>query len=300
MNFKKILAAVLSIVLLLCLAACGGKTATPAPSGGTVQTVKPDADGMIYLSMGAEIKLNYDKNGNILSVEPANEAGQELLAEAPVGTGVACNVAAADLVKAAVADTDLKVIIIKQAFGSSSPSKEFLSAIATDAEAAAGSCKVITVSVDELTAEGYLSIDTVKAIFMASIGVESAVVTVTEEQVNGIYYLSHKDGNVTSNYTVDADTGIVAYVEDEPVVDIPVEEETLAEEFIDPEANVPSADEFYVEEIPETEPVFPDDMTGNDDTIEEPTTGEETGGEEGAPSDQEEPDAVIPDDAPTA
>ena len=81
MNFKKILAAVLSIVLLLCLAACGGKTATPAPSGGTVQTVRPDADGMIYLSMGAEIKLNYEV-GTMIEIPRAALTAAEIADEA--------------------------------------------------------------------------------------------------------------------------------------------------------------------------------------------------------------------------
>ena len=297
MNYRKILAAVLSIALVLCLAACGGKTTTPTPSGGTAQTVKTDAEGMIFLSMGAEIKIDYDKEGKTMTVEPANEAAQDILAESPVGTGVACNVAVADLVKATVAasTSDLKVILIKQAFGSTSPSKEFLGAIQADAEAAAGSCKVVVVGVDELTADGYLPIDAVKAIFMANIGADSAVINVTEDLATGTYYVSHKDGDITSNYAVDADNGVVTYLEDEPTIEVLTEEETLADENVDAESNVPSADEFYMEETPDTEPVFPEDI--NDNASTEETFGDE---EMGGSDDQEEPEATIPDDAPTA
>lgn len=280
MNFRKILVALLSIAMLLSLAACGGNTTTTKPTTGTVQTFDPEADGMLYLSMGAEIKVTYDKTGNVMTAEPANEAGQEILAECPVVAGTACNTAVADLVKATVAasTSDLKVILIKQAFGSATPSKEFMSTIKTDAEAVAGSCAVIAVAVEELTGEGYLPIDAIKAIFMANIGAESAMVTVSDDLVNGIYYVSHKDGEVTSNYTVDADNGVVTYQEDEPVLEGLPEDETVADDSFDPEMDDPGATEPYMEE-PVDDPIFPEDVIEEDSDFTEPTFGDEEGGE---------------------
>lgn len=268
MNFKKVLAVLLSAALLLCLAACGGKATTTKPTGGTAQTFDPEAEGMLFLSMGAEIKVSYDKSGNVMTAEPANEAGQEILTETPVAAGTATSAAVAELVKAAVATStsELKVILIKQTYGSSSPSKEFLGTIQAEAEAVAGSCKVISVAVEELTTDGYMPIDTIKAIFMANLGADSAEITVSEELTNGIYYISHKSGDVTSTYTVDADNGIITYLEDVPVIEVMPEEETVADDSFDPEENVPGETEVNVDD-----PVSSDDIVDNGDTpIEDP------------------------------
>jgi hypothetical protein len=268
MNFKKVLAVLLSAALLLCLAACGGKATTTKPTGGTAQTFEPEAEGMLYLSMGAEIKVSYDKNGNVMTAEPANEAGQEILAETPVTAGAATSAAVAELVKAAVSasTSDLKVILIKQAYGSSSPSKEFLGTIQAEAEAVAGSCKVIPVAVEELTADGYMPIDTIKAIFMANLGKDSAEITVTEDLANGFYYVAYKNGDVIGNYTVDADNGIITYLEDTPVIEVIPEEETIADDSFDPEENIPCDTEVNVDD-----PVSSDDIVDNGDTsIEDP------------------------------
>lgn len=268
MNFKKVLAVLLSAALLLCLAACGGKATTTKPTGGTAQTFEPEAEGMLYLSMGAEIKVSYDKNGNVMTAEPANEAGQEILAETPVAAGAATSAAVAELVKAAVSasTSDLKVILIKQAYGSSSPSKEFLSTIQAEAEAVAGSCKVISVAVEELTADGYMPIDTIKAIFMANLGKDSAEITVSEDLANGFYYVAYKNDDVIGNYTVDADNGIITYLEDTPVIEVIPEEETIADDSFDPEENIPGDTEVNVDD-----PVSSDDIVDNGDTsIEDP------------------------------
>ena len=270
MNFKKVLAVLLSAALLLCLAACGGKTTPTKPTGGTAQTFEPEAEGMLYLSMGAEIKVSYDKNGNVMTAEPANEAGQEILAETPVAAGAATSAAVAELVKAAVSasNSDLKVILIKQAYGSSSPSKEFLGTIQAEAEAeaVAGSCKVISVAVEELTADGYMPIDTIKAIFMANLGKDSAEITVSEDLANGFYYVAYKNGDVIGNYTVDADNGIITYLEDTPVIEVIPEEETIADDSFDPEENIPGDTEVNVDD-----PVSSDDIVDNGDTsIEDP------------------------------
>lgn len=270
MNFKKILIAVLSIALLLSLAACGGKAPTTAPSEGSKQNFDPEAKGMLFLSMGAEIKVTYDNGGLVMSVDAANEAGQEILEKCPVNAGTACDVAVADLIKATVdaSTSDLKVIMIKQAFGSESPSDKFLEDVRVDAEAAAGSCAVLVVDVASLTAEGYLSADTVKAIFLATIGEEEANVTVSEELTNGIYFVTHKTEEATSNYTVDADTGAVTFQEEEGTVEDLPEEET-GDEYYDP-GTEPEMEEPQYEE-PMTDPVFPEDTNPVEPDITEAT-----------------------------
>lgn len=286
MTFKKIIVALLSIALLLCLVACGKeeapKTTDPAATNGEgpaattpntpVQAVDPDATGMLYLSMDAEVMLTYDEGGLVKAAEAANEAGQELLAKCAIAEGAACDTAVAELVKAAVdaSTSDLKVVLIKQAYGSVSPSDKFLEDVRVDAEAAAAGCGVVVVDVASLTESGYLPVATVEQIFKLTVGDENAKITVSEELVNGIYYVAYEDGEVTKNYTVDADTGRISYEEDEPVIDI---EDTVATEPFDAGTETePETEPYLEEEI--TEPVFPDDTMPVEPEVTDPKTEE--------------------------
>ena len=284
MTFKKIIAVLLSIALLLCMAACSKveeapKTNEEAPATtaprATPQVADPNATGMLYLSMDAEIMINYNEDGTVEAAVPANEAGQEILEKTPVAEGTACDAAIAELVKTTVdaSTSDLKVVLIKQAFGSVSPTDKFLEDIRTEAETAAAGCTVLVVDVASLTEDGYLAADAIEAIFKATVGDENAKITVVEELINGIYYVSHEDGEVTSNYTVDADTGRITYQEDEPVLDL---EETEPTEPFDAGAEVET--EPYFEEIitepvgpEETDPIEPEVEDFVEETIEETT-----------------------------
>lgn len=269
MTFKKILAAVLSIALLLCLVACGKEEAPKTDNAGstapnsattpkaTAHVSDPDTTGMLYLSMDAEIMITYDEGALVKAVEPANEAGQEVLEKSPIAEGTACDAAVAELVKATAdaSTSDLKVVLIKQAFGSQSPSDSFLEDIRADAETAAAGRYVLVVEAAALTESGYLPTEAVETIFKKTVGDDNAKFTVADELVNGVYYVTYEDGELTRNYTVDADTGRVTYQEDEPTLDI---EDTEATEPFDAGAELePETEPFFEDQI--TEPVFPDD-----------------------------------------
>lgn len=270
MNVKKILVALLSIALLLGLVACG-ETAKPVETSGNtpVADFDPEAKGMLYLSMDAEVKVTYDAEGLVLSVEAANELGTELLTDCPVGVGTPCDVAVADLVKAYMetATAEQKVVLIKQAFGSESPSAKFLEDVRVDAEAVAEGRTVVVAAVESLTAEGYLNLDTVKEIFQAAMGAEVKF-TVAESVVNGTYAISI-EGEVTKNYSVNADTGRINFEEDEPIIEtVPVE---TGMEYYEPEAETePATDPFS--DVPFTDPIFEDDITPPEENFTEEFT----------------------------
>lgn len=258
MRFKRILAVLLGVAMLVCFAGCNNEPNAPDTNDIGVATQNPqvpDTAGMLLLSMNAEVKIYYDAGGLVMHVEAANELGQELLAACNIPKRVTCNTAVSTLVSAALknAMSSGNALLIKQALGSASPSAKFLEDILLNAEAAAPNIAVVLAEAASLSAEGYLAPDTVKTVFLKSTGLEEAAIKMDETITDGLYYISLTRDGITEEYTVDADTGSMTRMESEPVIEVDTTE------------GFPEG--YYEPALDETEPVW------EDPALDEPSPG---------------------------
>lgn len=217
---KKILALVLSLVLVLGLfAGCGGdildgivgggssnssngstdKNSTPSPTGtpnGMEGTSNANITGMLVLNLNAAVNISYDANGNVVEISGADENGEILATEYEGYSGKPCS----DVVCELIANSKLSGhlteevnhVAIKQAVGSTSPAENFLEAIKLDAEAAlaeAGStAKLIVLSTDNLDADGWINLESAKALALAYLAIDSFdLLEGTDSPIDGLY-----------------------------------------------------------------------------------------------------------------
>lgn len=248
---KKLLAALLSAVLLLCaLAGCSSEPASQTDPAGETQSISdPIPVGMLVLSTEASLKISYDADGMVLDVVGMNDHGIVLADSYTNYLGKSC----ADVVKeliAAAADaghlrTSVKNIVIKLAVGSSQPGSHFLDTLETEAKTAAeavGSAAAVTViDTTMLDENGYINLDTAKALLMNQLGVTALDAYYGSDAPTGDCYICtvEVDG-VESSYSIDAVTGLIAdATEEELMGDSEYIEET---EYYDP-----SSEEIYEE-----------------------------------------------------
>lgn len=239
---KKILALVLSLVLVLGLfAGCGGeildgitgggssnssnsadKNSTTAPTGahnGIEGTTSANITGMLVLNVNAAVNISYDANGNVVEISGADENGEILATEYEGYNGKPCSDVVCELIAnsklAGHMTEEVSYISIKQAVGSTSPTENFLEAIKLDAEAAlaeAGStARLIVLSTDNLDADGWIDLESAKALAMAYLAIDSFdLLEGTDSPIDGLYSFRITSGSyLDEKVLVDALTGSV-------------------------------------------------------------------------------------------
>ena len=151
--------------------------------------------------------------------------------------------------------------------GSAMPGSHFLETIATEAEAAAqevGSSAVVTL-IDEtgLDEDGYINLDTAKALLANQLGVETLDAYYGSDTPTGDSYICTVEaGGIESSHSIDAITGLIAdATEEELLGDVDGYEET---EYYDYEQEF-FEEEFY-DELIEEEPVSDETVTTPEST----------------------------------
>ena len=243
---KKWICTLLCMTLLLGLAACSQPA---SQQQGTTSAVKePAVFGMLTLNMNAVINISYDKDGLVLSVTPENQIAEEFTANLSASLGASCSKIVCDLVTAISQSTyaqDQNVILLKQANASQSPSETFLEDIALDAQKAAGSRTLVAAAVDTLTDEGYLSLETAKELLAKQLGIETAALAGDPIAQDGYYWLSVTEGDMTNEYSVDADLGAIEMLPSLPDAGDMAEG---GDEFYDPAMDTTAEDTSFWEE----------------------------------------------------
>lgn len=279
-TLKKLLAILAVAAMLVCvLAGCGDQTAPQqtAPATGE-QTQNNAADtnpnGMLVLSTEASVKITYDADGMVLAVEGINDYGIILADEYTDYEGKSCADAVKELLVASVnsgnLSPDVKNVVIKLAVGSTQPGTNFLETIGTAAQdtltAEGSSAKVTLIDVADLDEEGYISLDTAKALLMNQLGVEKLDAYYgSETPSNGAYVCTVDVGGVESAYSIDAVTGLIGEATEEDLMNDPeatepseeyeynyeeeiIYEETQGENYTEPTVTDPVVTEPVVEE----------------------------------------------------
>lgn len=189
---KKILAILLSMVLVLGMfAGCGKNEAggaaggaaagnndsdNNAATGGNSQVSAGDNTyGMLVLNVNAAMNISYDSEGLVVNLEGINENGNILAAEyedylsKPVAEVISDMIANSSL--SGFMTQDVNYIMVKQAHGSKIPSDDFMTVIATEAEAALTAAevqaKVVTLTLEDLDEQGYIGLEAAKKLMLA-------------------------------------------------------------------------------------------------------------------------------------
>ena len=259
---RKRIAALLCIALLMGLCACS-QPAGQAGSNNDDTPNSPQAFGMLTLNMNAIVNVSYDEEGFVFSVSSGNEMGNEITESLTATSGLSCTKLVCDLIHA-IADTpyatEQNTILLKQEMGSQIPSDNFLENIRLEAEKIAGDRSVILVTADQLTEDGYLSLDSAKELLMKQLKVDADAISGASIMQDGLYSLSVTRSDTTTHYTLEAGSGVIEEQTDEPDMDsLPedsamdaVENET---EYSDPigdiEPEVPDGEEAAGDETPE-------------------------------------------------
>lgn len=229
-TLKKLLAVLVGAALLVCaLAGCNSNTAQQTdPANQQISDTIPV--GMVVLSTEAAVKISYDADGMVLEVSGMNDHGIVLADTYTDYLGKSCATVVKELVLAASAAGNLsdavKNIVIKQAVGSALPGSHFLETLATEAETAAteaGSSATVTL-IDEtgLDEDGYINLDTVKALLLNQLGGETYDEFYGASTPRDDHYLFTVVVNgIESSHTVDAVTGLIAEATDEDLLGDP-------------------------------------------------------------------------------
>ena len=275
---KKILALVLSLVLVLGLfAGCGedlldgivgggsnsstDKNSTPTPTGGSngnEEVANANIVGMLVVNANAAVNVSYDNKGNVLEVSGANENGDILASEYTNYADKPCSEVVCDLIAnsslSGYLTTEVNHVVIKQAVGSASPAENFLETIKLDAEAAlaeAGStAKLLVLSTANLDEDGWIDLESAKALALAFLSIESFdLLEGTDAPIDGCYSFRITSGSyLDETVVVDGITGDVYQGE--------LDDVEYNDEWLDEELPTDPIEDTNAEET-ETDPTVP-------------------------------------------
>ena len=276
---KKILALVLSLVLVLGLfAGCGedildgitgGNNAANSNStnkgnfsdstignGGGDEVSSPNVIGMLVLNVNGAVNISYNSAGNVVNMEGANDNGSVLSNEYENYLDKPCSEVICNLIanskQAGFLTEEVNHIVIKQAKGSTSPAENFLEALKVDAEVAladAGSAaKLVVLSTDNLDEQGWINLESAKALALAYLVTDTFdLFEGSEAPIDGSYGFHVTVGAIDEKLIVDAVTGDVYQGE--------LEDVDYNDEWLDVDATEPSEDTNA--EDPEEQPSEP-------------------------------------------
>ena len=207
MNTKRFLAIVLCGVMLLCAAGCNQE---PAPVITTPTITTPDVAGVLFVSIGAEFRIVYDTNGNVLAADSLTHTAADVIIAQTDLIGIPCKQLVRNLIKDTIAAGKHpynRVVVIKQASGSSVPSPVFLEEVRLDAVAATD-YEVVLIAADALTDEGYITQDAAKDILTRQLKLTDVTMNCSELWDN-FYTLTFELEGAEQEYNINASTGTV-------------------------------------------------------------------------------------------
>ena len=263
---KKIMALVLSAILLLgLLAGCGSNSTVggngDAPAAEATGTNATTTAGSLVVSANASLTLNYNADGVVLSVEGNNQEAENLMEVFDELVGASCGEAVNTIIKECSVRTyegRLTYVLVKYEKGEGTPSAELMQSVESGAkeavEAVAPDAKLVIVAADKLDENGYIDLATAQLLVEGYLEVEKLDgFDGTNEPVDGFYSFWVSFSGMEDEVHVNATTGIVGDGALSPIIPEetePQEENTPAEST--PEESEPAASES-VEEPEETE-----------------------------------------------
>lgn len=262
-NLKKILAALLALVMIFGLMACGkDNDETPAaPDADELELTDTPIEslGSLDLVGNSRLKLHYNADSNVVAILDENGAPayDELLDSA-------CDEAVVQILRGAENGFASSFLLIRQTSDTLVPYDDFLPDIVSKAQKEVGDLPVILSSAADQDGNGYFSAETALAIITAYLGnPTNATYDIAAECVDGYYTVNVVLSNTSETYTVGALYGSVELqteTEDD-FIESPDEviepEETVAENteeqdvIDDSQQSDDVPDEEIVEDIPE-------------------------------------------------
>lgn len=279
-NMRKLLAVAMSAVMLLgLLAGCNaGNAETTGATEDSSTMANPIASGMLVVNANGTVNVSYDNDGLVLSLEGADDNGDELVAEYPDYLGEPCADVVCTLIKNSSTAgylAESHYVMIKQSIGSKLPGTNFLEELTTDAKAALEAVKssalLLVLAEEDLDENGYINLEAAKELSLAYLNLGSFdSFDGTSAPINGVYGFKVTAGIVEEDLLVDAVTGSVypgvLDTNDEEVQDDDTEIGTDPTSSDDESAEAPTSE-------PTTDPTA--DSSGGQETPEE-TTAEES------------------------
>jgi len=251
---RRFLAGILSLILVLGLAACGKDTTKKPVNMPPLIETNPDVAGLLLLNIQAEVQIAYDKDGKVLYAEGTTSDGVFIAtALSDDLQGAACADVAANIVSFAIEKAltnGATTIVVKQQLGSATPSSSFLKDIQAAIEKVTQKHTVFTIAADELDELGYLSFDAADAILRAALSLNADLkYPGTPYQISGLFSFTIPLGTDDVEYCVNANSGAVSTAES---LGLDFEtEETIPEPDI-PEDPFPEYPDEEILDMPET------------------------------------------------
>ena len=207
MTAKKLFAALLCVAMLVCAAGC---QKAPAPVATNPVYKTPETAGVLFVSVGAEFKVIYDTDGLVIAVDGMTDTAADVIVSLEATTGVPCDQLVRQLVKETI-DAGKhpynRVVVIKQAPSSSTPSATFLEDVRIDA-AAVTDYEVVMIDAESLTADGYITPETAIDILTRQLKLTDVTIHCTDNTA-GAYILTFELEGAEQEYEIDASTGTV-------------------------------------------------------------------------------------------
>lgn len=206
MKMKKFFALILCAVLLLCAAGCNKE-----PAQDSLPTHEaPEVAGVLFVSIGAEYKVIYDAEGMVMALDSMTSTAADIVINYSDAAGATCGAVVSELVKQTIEDGKHplnRVVVIKQAPESKTPTEAFLEYIKTSAIAVTD-YEVVLIPADALTAEGYITADAAKDILSRQLKLTDVAMECSAPE-DGVYTLTFELEGAEQEYEVDAVTGTV-------------------------------------------------------------------------------------------
>ena len=258
MSVKKILALVLSIVMLLGIFTACGKEEVADPD--TPNYTNTATSGVIVVNTGAVFSVRYDTIGNVSGISGDNDQGMLLMEKYTDYEGKATADVIKELVKLSadekILTDEISTLILKITSGtvfSSDESRDALIKAVQEALTEAGS-KAIPMILDDdnLTGEGYLTLATVKTLLMNKLGIDKFDAFYGDTlPLNNYYIVTIELDGVQTSYSIDAYNGFISIATQEELLgdaEAPQDEEVM-----------PDYTEYIDEDISEDDPVQEED-----------------------------------------
>ena len=229
---KAVLLSAFAAVTLTGMTGCKSQNAVPQDTDQHAAATSPGeqstVNGTILLAVNPEIFIDFDTNGNVLSMEGRNKEGKEFLKQLKSYEGQECRIAVANLVDAIyeagyfnnTLGGQTSTIVVKAEAGSSYPSEDFMVKIADAIRnvAAKNHLDAVPILIEEkdLDGNGYISIDKAKELVMAHLGLSDARFKDHEQELDdGRYEFEIIADGVEYDYEVNAVTGRIVKAERE-------------------------------------------------------------------------------------
>lgn len=212
---KKLIAVILSAIMLLGLCACGNNGST---SETTEDLQSSSPIGTILVSVGAEFQIGYNAKGSATNITSTNDAGHTAVAAMTDAAGQDCSYALCSLLDAASAGNlfgNTKTLVIRLSLDSQSPYEGFLEKISSDAQTKCDELKsglaVKLITDAELTEEGFINLATAKELAAKYANLEDvSSLEGAGDPVKGAYAFTFDMFGDTETVIVDANTGHVS------------------------------------------------------------------------------------------